>query len=448
MANTEFYGKLKDDKKSVSWGDILSESFKKHDRMDRDRLLAVGTGAWKVNDGNMLSKWRKPWLWTRLLLVFIALTAVALVGLHFFSGEGIFYTLAMVMVPLALPLVELVLIWELNIPQNVSLWDIIIYFLLGGFLSLLFSIAGVYIAGSINPQIVENASIVAPLAEEPGKLIAVLIFISVVKNRNNGKIYGITGLVIGAAVGAGFSAFESIMYVLQEYGQSAVFATSDVMNGYVVGEVGVGDILNYGMSQSLYMVQIRMLSALGGHIQFAAPYAAALAYGSATGKHSGIFTLRFVAAFALSCVLHGLWNSGFGLGGLIVLILVMWSVLLHWVNKCLKEVYAAGTSPAASMPIIRWLYGPFAGQNMTVTRGVSMHIGRATGNQVVFPADTAGVSREHCVLRANPDLTIEDCGSSAGTFVDGKKLAPHTLNRLATGQRVALGSSKNSFEVM
>jgi len=448
MANTVFYGKLKDDRKSISWGDILSESFKKHDRMDKDRLLAVGTAAWKVNDGNMLSKWRKPWLWTRLLLVFIALTAVAVVGLHFFRDESIFYTLTMVVVPLALPLVELVLIWELNIPQNVSLWDIIIYFLLGGFLSLLFSIAGVYLVGSIDPQITQNISVIAPLTEEPGKLIAVLIFISVVKKRNNGKIYGITGLVIGAAVGAGFSAFESIMYVLQEYGQQAVIATSDVMNGYVVGEVGIGDILNYGMSESLHVVLVRMLPALGGHIQYAAPYAAALAYGSGVGKRSGVFTLRFLFAFALSFVLHAVWDSDISLGGYFVLILILWAILLYWVNKCMKEVYAAGTSKAASMPVIRWLYGPFAGQNMTVTTGVSMHIGRATGNQVVFPADTVGVSREHCVLRANPDLTIEDCGSSAGTFVDGKKLTPHTLKRLAAGQKVALGSSKNSFEVM
>ena len=447
MANTTFYGKLQDQSKSISWGDILSESFKKHDRMDRDRLLAVGTAAWKVNDGNMLSKWRKPWLWTRFLWMFIALTAVAVVGLHFFSAD-IFYTLAMVVVPLALPLVELVLFWELNIPQNVSLWDVLIFFLLGGFLSLLFSIAGIYIVAAINPEIVQNTPIIAPLTEEPGKLIAILIFVSSVKKRNNGKIYGITGLVIGAAVGAGFSAFESIMYVLEEYGQNAILATSDVLNGYVVGEVGIGDIVTYSMSQSLSVVMIRLLPAIGGHIQYAVPYAAALTFGSGSGKSTGVFTGRFLFAFALSCVIHGLWDSVNGLATIIVLILVMWGILLHWVNKCMKEVYEVGTSPAASMPVIRWLYGPFAGQNMTVMTGSSLHIGRSSGNQVIFPPDTVGVSRQHCVLRANPDLTIEDCGSSGGTYVDGQKLRPNVPQRLVTGQKVALGTNKNSFEVM
>lgn len=444
MANTTFYGKLQDQNKKVSWGDILSESFKKHDRMDRDRLLAVGTAAWKVNDGNMLNKWRKPWLWTRLLLVFVIMAALTAFGLIAFRTQPIFYTMAMVLLPITLPLIELVLLWELNIPQNLSLWDIIMYFLLGGIMSLLFSIAGFYILGNIDPDL----SRYAPLAEEPGKLIAILIFISMVKKRNNGRIYGITGLAIGAAVGAGFAAFESIMYVLEAFGENTAVVTSDIVNGYVAGSYGVNEVVTYGMSQALVVILWRMLSALGGHIQYAAPYAAALVYESGGSKRSGVLTGRFLLAFALSCLMHALWNMAGGLTACIALIVVMWTILLHWVNKCMKEVYAAGTSPAASMPVIRWLYGPFAGQNMTVTTGSSVHIGRASGNQIVFPANTAGVSRQHCVLRADPDLTIEDCGSSVGTFVDGQKLAPHAPRRLASGQKVALGSSKNSFEVM
>ena len=67
---------------------------------------------------------------------------------------------------------------------------------------------------------------------------------------------------------------------------------------------------------------------------------------------------------------------------------------------------------------------------------------------VVFPQNTAGISRRHCVLRANPVLTIEDCDPSVGTYVDGRKLTPYTSNRPVSGQKVALGSSKNSFEAM
>lgn len=438
MANTTFYGKLQDKNKKVSWGDILSESFKKHDQMDRDRLLAVGTAAWKVNDGNMLNKWRKPWLWTRILLVFVVMAVIIALGIFVFPLEPIFYTMAMVLLPITLPLVELVLLWELNIPQNLSLWDILLCFMLGGIMSLLFSIVGAYIIVIINPRAMSAP--LAPLFEEPGKLLAILIFISKVKKRNNGRIYGITGLVVGAAVGAGFSAFESIMYVLRAFGNVTSIATQH----YGVDSWAV----IVGMQQSLGQILMRMLSALGGHIQFAAPYAAALVYGSADNKRSGVFTGRFLITFALSCVMHASWNIFGNIWILIALIVIMWTNLLYWVNKCMKEVYAAGTSPAASMPVIRWLYGPFAGQNMTVMTGSSVHIGRSPGNQVVFPSNTAGVSRQHCVLRANPELTIEDCGSSVGTFVDGKKLVPHVPVRLASGQKVALGSNKNGFEVM
>ena len=58
-------------------------------------------------------------------------------------------------------------------------------------------------------------------------------------------------------------------------------------------------------------------------------------------------------------------------------------------------------------------------------------------------ASAAGIA----YFEQNPDLAIEDCGSSVGTYVDGRKLTPHTSNRLVSGQKVVLGSSK-SFEVM
>lgn len=117
----------------------------------------------------MLSKWRKPWLWARLLLVFVVATALTVVGLMTFSGGTyVFYTMAMVLLPAMLPLVELVLIWELNIPQNLSLWDVMLYFLLGGILSLLLSMAGHYILSNFSLELADCA----PLSEEPGKLMA------------------------------------------------------------------------------------------------------------------------------------------------------------------------------------------------------------------------------------------------------------------------------------
>lgn len=443
MANTSFYGKLQDHNMAISWRDLLSESFKKHSRMDRDRLLAVGTSAWKVNDGNMLSKWRKPWLWSRLLLAFAVMAALNYIGIKVFAGAPAFYTIAMVLIPTMLPITELVFLWELNIPQNLSLWDVMLYFFLGGILSLLVSHGFFVLLYSIYPELGQ----IAPLAEEPGKLIAILLLLNIVKKRNSGKIYGITGLVIGAAVGAGFAAFESIMYVLREYGVNTVYITEGIIYSGVE-EYTEFDVAAFGMDSSMDVLLYRLLSALGGHIQYAAPYAAAIVFGSAEGKRSGLLTGRFLLAFGMSCLMHALWNMAESIGAWILLIILLWGILLYWINRCLKEVYAAGTSPSASMPVIHWLYGPFAGQNFTVTTGAPIHIGRALDNQLVFPKDTAGVSRHHCVLRANSQLTIEDCNSTSGTFVDGQKLVPNKSYELKSGQKVALGSNKNSFSVM
>ena len=71
--------------------------------------------------------------------------------------------------------------------------------------------------------------------------------------------------------------------------------------------------------------------------------------------------------------------------------------------------------------------------------------------QIFLEGQTCGLSIEYrrcCVLRANADLTIEDGGYAVGTYVDGRKLTPYTSNRPVSGQKDALGSSKNCFEVM
>jgi pSer/pThr/pTyr-binding forkhead associated (FHA) protein len=47
---------------------------------------------------------------------------------------------------------------------------------------------------------------------------------------------------------------------------------------------------------------------------------------------------------------------------------------------------------------------------------------------IVFPTDTAGISRRHCCVAASPDGTVYvmDMGSSEGTFLPGgRKLNPN-----------------------
>jgi hypothetical protein len=77
---------------------------------------------------------------------------------------------------------------------------------------------------------------------------------------------------------------------------------------------------------------------------------------------------------------------------------------------------------------------PVAGAPVTHRLGVITAIGRTTDNQIVIPSRE--VSRKHAEVVVGPaGFTLRDLGSPNGTFVNGKKVAEHTLKE---GDRVSL----------
>ena len=99
---------------------------------------------------------------------------------------------------------------------------------------------------------------------------------------------------------------------------------------------------------------------------------------------------------------------------------------------------------------IQCVSGAFAGKRFALSPQVRM--GRdPTKNDLVFPDGTQGVSGVHCVLIYDStagSLYIKDLGSTFGTFVNGgKRLAPSQAMPLNVGDRVSLGSERESFMV-
>ena len=108
------------------------------------------------------------------------------------------------------------------------------------------------------------------------------------------------------------------------------------------------------------------------------------------------------------------------------------------------------TQPAQALEELRivGVNGHFAGRRFALTG--ALRLGRLPDkNDLVFPADTTGVSGVHCVVRlTSGGATLTDLGSSFGTFLNGQnKIPPQQPTALKLGDTFALGSQRQTFRL-
>ena len=106
------------------------------------------------------------------------------------------------------------------------------------------------------------------------------------------------------------------------------------------------------------------------------------------------------------------------------------------------------TMPAETLPQLRLVgvEGAFAGRRFALEG--TLRLGRLPDqNDLIFPADTTGVSGRHCVVRlTGGGAALTDLGSSFGTFLgDGTRLQPNQPVELKVGDSFTLGSQKQRF---
>ena len=260
---TEFYGKAS--RAQLSIRDFFTDAFKQHPKGSGARMFMAGTPTTTPTPDRMLQEWDKPWLFVRVILVGL------LFGLlSYFMGEFLGHILGKFLLfslgALIMPIGVLTFFWEISIPRDIPIYRVAEIFLLGGMMSLIFTL--------LLPSF-DGPALLAPLTEEPGKVIATAIFISILDSK-----YIFDGLLIGAAVGAGFSAFENIYYVM-----------------------------TYG---DVELLIFRSIFVIGGHVTWAAIEGGALmiAKGAEKLKAKHFFNPTFLGYLALTMLLHGLWNSG------------------------------------------------------------------------------------------------------------------------------------------
>ena len=296
--------------------DLFSNVPKKHTRAESDEIFIAGTVHTTPDESEIVVSWPKPWLFSRVLLVLLITFALLYICSTNFNNPLMLPGM-MFIGALAIPFSVLIFIFETNAPRNISIFEVIKMFFVGGMISLVSSL----VLFEIFPLVEMNyiGALTVAFIEEVGKLLAIVIFVRILNPR-----YILNGLLIGAAIGAGFAVFETAGYAFKYF-----IASSSRIDVLI-------DIL----------VQ-RAWSSIGAHVVWAAITGAALVLVKGDDPfRAGIITSpRFLRFLALPIVMHATWNSPLLTGSmaafylkLVVLIVAAWIVILVLLNAGLKQI--------------------------------------------------------------------------------------------------------------
>ncbi|MEH7155231.1 PrsW family glutamic-type intramembrane protease [Neobacillus drentensis] len=285
---------------------IFSRVFKDHSELEAERLFIVGTALTTPKISEVKDTWPKPWLFARVFIISLLAFAGFYVGVSYFSNVNFIPGLILVGA-FAAPFTTLIFFWEMNAPQNIAFYRVIFIVMIGGILSMLVALVFFDILkNNINP-------ITIGIAEELAKAITVITFVRYRKYR-----YILNGLLIGAAVGAGFAAFETAGYALRA--------------------------LLSGDGANLYNTILwRGIFAPGGHVAWAALTGAAFCrvQGDQPFNLNLLIRFKFLRVFLLVVVIHALWDTpipGMFPFGQLLLTAASWIVVLLLIRAGLKEI--------------------------------------------------------------------------------------------------------------
>ena len=466
MGNKTFFRKVQQN--HMSWGDIFSDVAKKHTSEQTAEVFIAGTELTTPSEEDMLSGWQKPFVFARFLgwgVLFCILLYVIWWLLHLPAG---IYTLLFV-VPCLIPLSCLLLIWEMNIPRNISLAEVFKLLLIGGAMSVIIDGVLLQVLGDVT-------AVWAPLIEEPAKLIVVYM---VLKKKN--RKYMTNGILVGFAVGAGFAIIESIQYTWA-YGYSKYmiyFAQQNYSESEIMMCAGIG---------GLGIALIRALTSIPGHGGWAAMYGGALVKvkGEDELQISDLFQPFFLKYFVISFGLHALHNYIAGQGSFlglpeikvlpsytdysvpieILLVSVIGiCIFLPFLRKGVNQVVDICTEKnhgrltqavmrgnsginAASGAVLSGISGEISGQTYRIPAGRSTIIGRNAGPDGISLTVSRSVSGQHCQLSwSNGNLYITDLNSTNGTWLNNQRLVPQQRYRIEDGSVIYLGNKNLGLRV-
>ncbi len=302
--------------------EMFSEVFRKRTDEEMENYFAAGTPTTTPALSEVNTSWPKPWLFVKIF----ALAAVAYFGLVFvyqtFNNDLMLPGL-LVMGSFVMPFSLLIFFFEVNVLRNVPLYQILKMLFLGGILSVLLALVLFQITKwGGGDGMTWFKAIGVGLIEEAGKAGALLLIVNKLKYR-----WTLNGMLFGAAVGAGFAAFESAGYAF--------------MSG-----------MNNGDAAMLHSITTRgILCVCGGHVLWCALTGGALwrVRGEKKFDWEMLKDIRFLRVFGLAAAMHAIWDSPLSEWmnlKFIALGFVVWVAVLSYIQTGLRQVREAQAAGA------------------------------------------------------------------------------------------------------
>jgi RsiW-degrading membrane proteinase PrsW (M82 family) len=296
-----------------SVGQMFSEVLRRRTPEEVEEYFTVGTSVTTPPLAAIDTNWPRPWAFARAFLFSLAAYALLVYGYREFENPY-FLPGIIVLGSIAFPLAILVFFFEMNVVRNISVYRLFRLVVFGGIFSLVISLFGFRYTNLSSWMGAMSAGIV----EEAGKLIAVAVI------AHRGRYRGtLNGLLIGAAVGTGFSVFETMGYVM------------------------IQGLEQFGVNGMFEIITRRgWLNLLGDHALWTGMVGAALwrVSGDQPFRWEMLKDTRFVRVFALAIALHMINNAPIPLpvyGKYVAIGFVAWVVLLSFIQTGLKEVREA-----------------------------------------------------------------------------------------------------------
>src|SRR6185436_5460359 len=175
--------------------EMFSDVVKKHSDEEVENYFTVGTSRTTPALAEIDPRWPKPWVFLRVLLLSLGLY------LGFVWAWGQFENIKLVPAVIitgsfAIPLALLIFFFEVNVPRNISIYQVIKLLPLGGLLSIVVSL--IFFRATRLSSWLGAAS--AGIIEETGKALTLLLVVAKPRYR-----WTLNGLLLGATIGTGFA---------------------------------------------------------------------------------------------------------------------------------------------------------------------------------------------------------------------------------------------------